>query len=86
LTTAGRPSFDPEVERKKMREEVTKEVMTKFNIKPSKVTTLSGVRNVNPEVLNKFDQLDQLNGLEYEEAFASLTPQEREAYLRRTTS
>lgn len=86
LTSVGRPAFDPKVERDKIREEVTKEVMAKFNIKPSKVTTLSGVRNVNPEVLNKFDQLDQLNGLEYEEAFASLTSQEREAYLRRTTS
>jgi len=86
LTSAGRPAFDPEAERKKIREEETKNIMAKFNIKPSKVTTLSGVRNVNPEVLNKFVELDQLNGLEYEDAFASLTQQEREAYLRRTTS
>jgi hypothetical protein len=83
LTRAGQPAFDPEAERKKIRDEVTKEVMAKFNIKPAKVTTLSGVRNVNPDVTSKFDELDKLSGIDFEDAFGQLTPAEKDAFLRR---
>lgn len=83
LFKVGQPAFDPEAERKKIREEETKNIMAKFNIKPAKVTTLSGVRNVNPESQNKFDALDQLGGIDFEDGLGKLTPEERDAYLRR---
>ena len=75
-------AFDTEAERKKIREEITKEVMQKFNITPAKPTTLSGVRNLSPDIVSKFDQLKALSGIEFEEAFAELTSQEQEAFLR----
>ena len=63
-------------------EKAVKDVMAKFNIKEEPVT-LADVRNVNPDVLNKFDELEKLTGLDYEEAYAQLTPTEREAYAIR---
>ena len=82
MIKADQPAFDPEAERRKIRDEVTNEVMQKFNIKPAKIQTLGGVRNMNPEILSKFQQLDTLSGLDYEDAYAELTPQEKSAYDR----
>ncbi len=77
------PPFDRETERKRITEEVTQQLMQKFNISKPKVTTLAGARNVNPDVISKFDQLDQLVGFEYEMAYGQLSPEEQEIYLRR---
>ncbi len=77
--------FDREAERKRITEEVTQQLMQKFNITKPKVTTLAGARNVNPETFSKFDQLSQLSGFEFEEGFSQLTPEEQEVYLRKTT-
>lgn len=80
----GEKPFDVEGERKKIRTEVTNELMQKFNISKPKVTTLAGVRNVNPDVSSKFERIDQLSGIDLEEAIGLLTSSERDAYLRRT--
>jgi hypothetical protein len=64
-------------------EKAVKDVMAKFNIKETEPQTLSDVRNVNPDVLNKFDELDKLTGIDFEEAYGQLKPEEREAFLRR---
>jgi len=65
------------------RDKVTKEILAKFNIKESDAVTLSDVRNLSPDVTSKFDELDKLYGIDYEEALGQLTPEERDAYLSR---
>ncbi len=65
------------------REKVTKEILAKFNIKEPEVTTLANVRNVNPDVTSKFDELSKLTGIDYEEAYGQLTPEEKEAFEKR---
>jgi len=81
------PKIDLKAEREKMakeiRDQVTKEILAKFNIKEPGPVTLSDVRNVSPDVLSKFDEIDKLSGIDYEEAVGQLKPEEREAYLKR---
>jgi len=72
--------FDAEAERKRLTEEVTTQLMQKFNIKPSKVTTLAGIRNVSPDLTTKIEHVASLNGLDFEEAYGKLTSSERDAY------
>ncbi len=80
------PQIDEAKIRKDEREKATKEIMQTFNITVPKVVTLAGARNANPDIQNKFDTLDELNGIEFEEAFGQLTPQERAAFLVRTNA
>ena len=65
-------------------EKNTKEVLAKFNIKEPDAVTLANVRNLNPEITSKFDEIDTKVGIDFEEAYGLLTPEERDAYLRRT--
>jgi len=81
------PKIDLEAERKKMEAEitakVTKDILAKFNIKESDAVTLADVRNASPNLLNKFDEIDKLIGIDYEEAIGQLSSEERQAFLRR---
>jgi hypothetical protein len=79
------PDLKTEVEkaRKEGFESGTKALMAKLNIK-EEPQTLADVRNVNPNLNSKFEEMDNLIGVDLEEAYAALTPEEREGYLRRT--
>ena len=61
----------------------TKDILAKFNIKEPEITTLADVRNLSPDITSKFDELDKLVGIDYEEAYSLLTPKEKEAYNMR---
>ena len=66
-------------------EKNTNEILAKFNLKQeSGVKTLGNIKNLNPDVVSKFDELDKLNGIDFEEAFAQLSPEEKEKFLERT--
>ena len=68
---------------KKAREAAIREVLVKFNIKEPDAVTLAGLRNASSSSVTKLDDIDKLSGLDYEEAFSQLTPEERDIVLRR---
>jgi hypothetical protein len=80
------PDLKAEIEkaRKSGFEAGTKALMAKLNIK-EEPQTLADVRNVNPNLNSKFDEMEKLIGVDLEEAYAALSPAEKEAWLRKTT-
>jgi hypothetical protein len=67
-------------------EKQQKDILAKFNIKEPEAVTLADVRNLSPDITSKFDELDNLSGIDYEEAYSLLTPKEKEAYNMRVDS
>lgn len=68
---------------KKARDAAIKEVLAKFNIKEPDAVTLANLRSASSSSVTRLDDIDKLSGLDYEEAFSQLTPEERETVLRR---
>jgi len=83
------PKIDLDAEREKARKEGydagIKAISKKLNLTAEPVT-LGDARNAGPtDLYNKFDEIEKLNGIDYEEAVAALTPSEREAFIQRGT-
>lgn len=81
----GTGDFDPEKEREKIRAEeqgkTLEWVKGKLNLREEDVKTLGDVRDSSGDTgIGKFSQIDSLEGEEYEEAVASLSPEEIKEY------
>lgn len=76
------PKVDVEKARKEGYDAGVKALMAKLNIKEEPVT-LANLRNVNPDVLSRFDEMEKLSGIDFEEAYGQLTPEEKDAFLQR---
>ena len=84
LAPKGSENFDAEAEREKIRKEeverLTSDLVTKFNLKPDEVKTLSDVR-ASASPASKEEELDGKSAEELEDAMADMTTEERNRYL-----
>ena len=84
LAPKGSENFDAEAEREKIRKEeiekITASLVTKLNLKPDEVKTLSDVR-ASASPTSKEEELDGKSAEELEDAMAGMTTEERNRYL-----